>query len=72
MITTLKEVSIFLVISSLFAIGGVQAWNKQEQIECIKWQKQAQEFENYYLLGWQKEQCDHWGIEIDAQVKTRY
>jgi hypothetical protein len=42
--------------------------NKQERNECRQWQAEAKEYLGYYLLGWQKEQCDHWGIPIDIKV----
>ncbi len=41
---------------------------KEEKRECIKWQQEAKEMEIYYLLSWQKEQCDNWNIKINAPV----
>ena len=45
--------------------------NKSEQIECEKWQREASEYREYYLLEWQAEQCAVHGIEVNAPVKGR-
>lgn len=48
------------VIFAAFLIG----LNKAEKLECLKWQKEAGEYPDYFLTDWQKEQCEHRGIEI--------
>jgi hypothetical protein len=52
----------FLLVKALdYGVG------KSEVNECLKWQQEAVEYApHYYLVGWQKKQCDHFGIEIDA------
>ncbi len=42
---------------------------KEEKRECLQWQQQASERKNYFLLSWQKEQCDSLGVKINAPVK---
>jgi hypothetical protein len=42
--------------------------DRQEKSECLKWQDEATKYPDYYLTAWQKEQCDHWGIQIDTKV----
>jgi hypothetical protein len=41
---------------------------RQEQYECQKWQVEAKEYadKGYFLADWQKAQCQHYGIEINA------
>lgn len=65
---------IFLFAGLLFAgiafgyiVSG--SLNESEKIECLKWQREAGQYHGYYLLAWQKAQCDHRGITIDAPVK---
>jgi len=41
---------------------------KSEKASCLKWQTEATRYPGYYLTEWQKKQCDHYGIEIDAPV----
>jgi hypothetical protein len=49
--------------------------NKQERVNCFTWQKEAKEIRpwdgrsGYYLTKNQKEQCDYWGIQVDAVVR---
>lgn len=42
---------------------------RQERMECLEWQQQAQQYPDYYLLWWQQAQCDAKGIIINAKVQ---
>ena len=42
---------------------------KAEKAECLKWQSQALELPNFYLTGWQKQQCDRYQVDVDASVE---
>ncbi len=42
--------------------------DKTEISECLKWQKEANKIKGYYLLEWQKEQCDYHNIQVNAPV----
>lgn len=55
-----------LVIFTVFTF--LQALNYNEQNECKHWLEDSQVFGDYYLLTWQKKQCDHWGISIDVPI----
>ena len=57
------------ILTSIFFYSLWIGLDKQAMHECLVWQKQAKEFPGYYLLKWQKEQCDYFGIEINAPVK---
>ncbi len=41
-----------------------EAVRKQEIRECYQWQEQAEQFEGFFLAGWQEEQCSHYQIII--------
>lgn len=43
--------------------------NKGEIVECNKWQEHAAMYEGFYLVQWQKDQCDAHQITINAPVK---
>lgn len=45
--------------------GGVQ---RNATHECKKWADYADSFPNFYLSEWQKKQCDHVGVEVNAPV----
>jgi hypothetical protein len=66
---TLKIIGIaIVVIAASIAIfwtieKGVE---RQEKYECYKWQYEAGQYENYYLADWQKLQCYHYNIDINA------
>ena len=61
---------IMLLIIALFCFGAVLGIQKSEVEECLKWQKEAKQYPNYYLTQWQYEQCQFYHIAIDAPVKT--
>lgn len=37
---------------------------RQELYECVQWQSQSEQYVNWYSTSWQKEQCQHYGIQI--------
>ena len=56
-------VLLLLIILALIAAAGLVmvldiALDKGEAAECAKWTEQAHEYENYYLLEWQYDQCE--------------
>jgi len=59
---------IFLLIIVLFSFAAVVGIQKTEVEECLKWQKEAKQYPNYYLTQWQYEQCQYHHIDIDAPV----
>ncbi len=60
-----------IVVAVLFVFGAgvINASDRNAKIECLKWQKYSGSFSGFYLLGWQKMQCDSVGIIISAPVK---
>jgi hypothetical protein len=57
---------IFVLIGFVLGQSGLDA---HEQYECRVWQQQAEDYPLFYQTGWQKEQCDHHGIIINAPIK---
>jgi len=37
---------------------------RHEQMECYQWQHYTETIPEFYLMGWQKAQCQHYEIEI--------
>lgn len=50
---------------AIFTIG----LGSSEKNECVKWREQSKQYKEFYLTKWQKDQCDHYNISIDAPVK---
>lgn len=59
-----KDFIVWLIFTLAFGSAIVYALNKQEVIDCLKWQNEAQEYSDYYLLDWQSAQCEAHGIKI--------
>lgn len=51
----------------LFVQGVDYFETKRAIAECTKWQDMAQ-MPNYYQTTWQKAQCDHYDMVIDAPL----
>lgn len=61
---------IAIIIFVYFLIGLTNyAVDKIEKAECLTWQKEALDHRDYYLLKWQKAQCDSWAIVVPAEIK---
>ena len=58
-----------VVMATIFSVVAISSWEREEKIECFKWQKEARKIRGYFLAGWQKEQCDSLNIKINAPVK---
>lgn len=43
--------------------------DKSEIVECKEWQEQSAQYTGYYLVRWQKEQCDSHNIIIDTVIR---
>jgi len=65
----MKFIAVTIGFSALVAYAGwifLQGIDRDEQRECYQWQSEARDIRGYYLTAWQKEQCDHWKIRIEA------
>jgi len=68
MINILKFVGILGAVA-LFIWAMETGFDKNEEVECLKWQSESTQYANYYLTHWQDEQCRAHGIEISAPVQ---
>ena len=68
--STLLFVAGLVIILLTFWIAS-KAIGRSEEVECWKWKQQAIDYKNvgFYLTKWQKAQCDHYRIDIDAPVQ---
>lgn len=68
----LKKVlwAIYVIASILALMVLIEiGWSRSERSECLTWQAEAKSYlTTYYLLEWQKEQCDRWGIDIEVPI----
>jgi hypothetical protein len=56
----MKYIILAIVFLSIITYGI----NKNEKVECFRWQKQAGEYKDFYLTDWQEEQCIFHNIAI--------
>lgn len=71
-IVVIYIIVIALIIIGLFNViiwGADKAMQRVEKAECERWAAEAKEYPNYYITGWQDEQCSLLGITIDAPIK---
>ena len=72
--TPLKSIAALIAagaIAALLFYGAVAGMYRSEVVECLKWQREAEQYREYYLLEWQQQQCAAHGIEVTAPVKGR-
>lgn len=63
-------ISLTFLIAAFVGFWGTQgALAGQEQVECTQWQTQAKTYAGFYLTRWQKEQCGHYHIIVEAPVQ---
>ena len=54
---------VFAVLFTTIMLG----FNKQEKMECQKWQGDAKFYTSYYFTDWQIKQCQHHEIELELK-----
>jgi hypothetical protein len=59
----MKTITIILSIIPFIYFGNI-GLDLNEVEECINWKQQASKQSNFYLLKWQKMQCDAHNITI--------
>lgn len=58
-----------IAVAAALATAVTFGLNKSELNECQKWQQQAGAIQGFFITQWQKDQCDHYQIEINAPVQ---
>ncbi len=63
---TLVGILILLIVVLIF-ISGNKAAQRWEQRECQEWKEQSIQYKdwNWFASGWQIEQCQHYGIQLN-------
>lgn len=72
MTTTLEVLGIAAlaaVMGTALVLVGKHDLNKKEIVDCKQWSTEATQYTGYYILQWQKDQCDSHGITINTEVK---
>lgn len=61
--------SLIVVLVSALILVLVAGTNNSEKAECKKWQEYAAQYEGFYLVQWQADQCKAHSIQINAPIK---
>ena len=68
-----KDTIIFIVLICVIVFGLClilfAGADKNEISECKKWQEYAAQYEGFYLVQWQADQCKAHSIQINAPIK---
>lgn len=66
----LAKVGALIAFATAMIWAGTYGLAKEYRVECLRWQKEARIFPQYYLTADQKAQCDALEIEVAAPVRT--
>lgn len=58
-------VSLFVIFTLTIKYG----FDKSEIVECKKWQKQAEQYELFYITQYQNQQCLAHNLVVNAPIK---
>ena len=56
-------------IACVLAVTVGYSIEKSAEIECETWAKYAKQYPLFYITPTQKAQCDHYEVEINAEVR---
>ncbi|MDP2650892.1 MAG: hypothetical protein Q8P04_02250 [bacterium] len=64
------EALALIVFFAIFGVVGLvgldEIAKKGEKTECLTWKEQARQSPNFYLVGWQADQCRAVGVSVDG------
>jgi len=60
---TIEILIMLAIVGSIFYVF-VKGLEGMEKNECLKWEQQQQEYQNWYPADWQEKQCQIHGIEL--------
>ena len=66
--TALATAFIIALVAGVFVGALITGTARSERAECIKWSNDAHIYPAYYITGWQRQQCNQYGINITAPV----
>lgn len=61
----LVYIIIIIVTSVLAGQLAIFALDRQDRFDCIKLQRQSQQFSGFFLSKYEKEKCEYVGIKIN-------
>ncbi len=56
-----------LIFAVILGVANISI-EKSEKQECATWQDYAKEYQGFYLTKSESDQCNNWGIKVDAPV----
>ncbi len=60
---------VFSIVFISFGFVAITAINNNERAQCHQWQEMSQEYKDFYLLGWQVDQCEKYNIAVDVPIR---
>ena len=60
-IITYGSILLLFAVAFPFFLAAV---DRQAEHECLQWQEQAKEYQDFYLSDWQKKQCESVGVQV--------
>lgn len=66
---TTAQIIATILMFGLFVVAIGTGFEKQDRIDCYRWQSEAAQYPSYYLTPNQAAQCTQLGITIHTQVK---
>lgn len=67
----MKYLATTVVVFAGIALGSwalMTGTERQAHVDCALWAQQASEYPLFYLVQWQKEECDSIGVTINAPI----
>jgi hypothetical protein len=64
LLTILITIVIILIFVSVL-IATSEGLKRHEKVECLEWQRQAEEYPLFWSADWQKEQCLNYSIILE-------
>jgi hypothetical protein len=67
-----EKVLHLIIIAIIGVVVGLliaKSMDQQDKIDCYQWASEAKTLSDFYITPNEKAQCDHWHIEVNAQIK---
>lgn len=66
---TFKQIGFIAFVSVLGGLSLVYALDKQDRIDCLKWQREASVLQGFYLTKDEAAQCAALNISVNARTR---
>lgn len=67
----MKESIIFIVVAAVMIAILAYGMDRYEEYECLTWRDQAEDHADYFLTGWQADQCRAREVDM-GDIPIRY